>query len=152
MAAGDITQAGPVYSLRLLTGVTTNNGAPSGASAGVALSVLDALIGPYGLVRRKTHIRLWSSAGSDTMTVEARLWGYDPTAARWVPCGIGQDATKGYLNDGLAMGESGTDLIMHTQEATLLHTFTRLYVQTLNIGGTATAIEAALIVDVVAGD
>lgn len=146
MAAGDLTQLGTrLYSLSLLVAATATNSAPSGASAGVALTAFD--VKGLGWSPRVGSLRIWSSAGSGTMTATIRLWGYDSLIADWLPLGPGADATKGTINDGNALGETGANIIRHTEPVDLPCHFERLYVEVTAIGGTATAINAALVVE-----
>jgi len=119
----------------LLTAATATNGAPSGATAGVAITQPC----DRGLFMLK------STAGSGTMTVTIKLWGYNPTLATWAPLGVhATAATKGILNGGNAIGETGTDLIAHMEEIFGLMRVSRVYAEVFAIGGTSTAVSAWL--------
>jgi hypothetical protein len=132
-------------SLSLLVAATATNSPPSGSSAGVALSNLDQHIGK-GRPISAASIRIWSSAGSGTMTVTCKLWGYDSIASKWFPCGVGGATTKGTLNEGNAIDETTADAIFHSEPVYQVSDFERLYVEITAIGGSSTAINAALIV------
>ncbi len=85
-----------------------------------------------------------STAGSDTMTVTLRLWGYSSAAASWSPVGVGTAAGKGVLNAGAAIAETSADKIAHAEPLTLPTHFDRAYCQVTAIGGTATAVSVWL--------
>jgi hypothetical protein len=145
MAAGDVTQNARGWSVSLLVAATATNSPPSGASAGVALSVLDSYVG--GVTKLDSgSLRIWSSAGSATMTVTCKLWGYDGATAKWYPAGIGGDTAKGIVNGGSAIGETASDSIVHSEPVYQISDFDRIYVEITAIGGTSTAINAALVV------
>lgn len=144
MAAGDVTQQARGYSLSILEGATATNSAPSGASAGVALSALDNFIGALTSIPQAT-VQVWSTAGSGTMTVTVKLWGY--ANSRWSPLGTSATASsKGLLNGGNAIGETGTDTIDHAEPVYQISDFDRVYAEITAIGGTATAIRVAIVV------
>ena len=128
--------------IQLLTAATATNSAPTLSSDGFALSTTAAGVeirGDRGLILVK------STAGSGTMTVTIRLWGYSVSSASWSPLGFGADATKGIINGGVALGETGTDLIQHAEIANGLENLDRIYAEITAIGGTATAISAWIV-------
>lgn len=133
--------------LRLLEGATATNSPPSGASAGIALTALDAFFsGNYAPPRCAVVVR--STAGSATMTVTVRLWGYYANAV-WVPFGTGADTTKGTLNEGAAIGEgSVADTLTHTEILLFPALFDRVYAEVTAIGGTSTAVNVDLVFEV----
>jgi hypothetical protein len=88
---------------------------------------------------------VWSTAGSGTMTVTLRLWGYSSVSGTWHPLGVGADSTKGIINAGSALGETGTNTIAHSEVVYGLKAFERVVCQVTAIGGTVTAISAALV-------
>lgn len=146
MAAGDVIQQARSYDLSILVARTTTNSAPSGASAGVALSALDTYIGALTPIPAAT-IHVWSSAGSATMTATIKLWGYNSATGRWSPLGTSSTAaSKGLLNGGAAIDETGTDLIDHSEPVYQVSDFDRIYAEVTAIGGTSTAINVSLIV------
>jgi hypothetical protein len=146
MALGDVTlhSGGEVADIELLASATATNSPPSGASAGIdtgdILRVFNTMPGTATLV-------LYSTAGSGTMTVTGRLWGYSSVGAGfWVPMGFGADATKGVINAASAIGETGTDTIRHAETVSLLGHFERLYFEITAIGGTSTAVTVKLVI------
>ncbi len=109
--------------------------APSAATDGVAL--------PFTC--DYATLLAHSTAGSGTMTFTARLWGYNTQTAKWYP--LGTHATpdsKGLINDGQAIGETGTDTIAHAEPVGGLRSFQRVDLQITVISGTGTAITAVL--------
>jgi hypothetical protein len=88
----------------------------------------------------------YSTAGSSTMTVTLKLWLFDGIARRWYPAGTNATAaSKGLLNEGNAIGETGTDKIRHTEAVGNIRHFIRAYLEITAIGGTDTAISAYLV-------
>lgn len=143
-AIGDTTAIGngEVKVVEVLASATATNSPPS-ANAGVAVASLSQ----YGLVPQKGALVIASTAGSGTMTATFRLWGKLPVASGiWVPLGPGADATKGVLNTGSAIGETGTDTLRHSEMVENLGMFERLYVEITAIGGTSTAVTAWMVV------
>lgn len=134
--------------IRLLEAATATNSPPSGASAGIATTVLDTDHGQYFYAPSATLI-VRSTAGSDTMTVTIRLWGYDSLSTVWVPLGPGGDSTKGTINEGAAIGETGSNTIRHAEMVDNWMDFDRLYPEITAIGGTATAVTVELKVRIV---
>jgi hypothetical protein len=126
---------------RILEARTSNNSAPSGASAGEAVATLVTALGP---LPDEVEVIVRSTAGSATMTCTVRLWGY--VASTWVPLGPGADATKGYLNNGAAIGETAADTIVHAERVRGLFSFDRVYAEILAIGGTSTAINVEVLI------
>ncbi len=122
-------------SIQLLNAATATTAAPSAASDGVSTAALYPFGGSALLV-------LKSTAGSDTMTITTRLWGYSSVAAAWFPLGVGADGTKGTLNAGSATGETGANEIRHSERVVGIAGFERLALQVTAIGGTNTAVSA----------
>lgn len=121
----------------LLSAATATNGQPSAASDGIEL--------PSGAHR--AALLLDSTAGSGTMTVTVRIWGYEPKTAKWYPLSIGADSsagdttnTAGWMNGGNAIVEIDADELRHFEAIEDLGHFSRLYAQVVAIGGTATAV------------
>lgn len=123
-------------SVQLLTAATATNSPPSGAAAGVETN--DLKFATDGV------ISLRSTAGSGTMTVTCRLWGYEASAAVWFPLGNGTGAGKGFLNGGAAITETEADTIAHAQVVYGIGHIDRVYIEITAIGGTSTAISAWL--------
>lgn len=123
--------------ITLLTAATATNGVPSGATAGVKMPHLTDV----------ATLFVHSTAGSDSMTVTLRLWGYNNYTAKWYPLGIGTAANKGIINAGAAIAEdtsTGADTILHAEIVSGLFRIDRVYLEVTAIGGTATAITAVL--------
>jgi hypothetical protein len=137
-----------VPSIKLLTAATATNSAPSGAAAGVSRKGAPGATtnSPNGLGEcDEAVILIASTAGSGVMTGTFKLWGYSPLSAAWHPIGThATAATKGVLNQGNAIGETGTDVVTHAELVQGLGVFTRLYLEITAIGGTNTAFSAWL--------
>ena len=139
-------------SVCLLTGQTTTNGQPSAATDGVPVyRKVDAGDGDSGASYRsraslESSIFLKGVGTGGTCTVTARMWGYLAALGQWVPVGStpAGDTTKGTLNAGTAMGETKTDLVLHSEPFLLAGLFDRLYVEITAIGGTNTTVEVWL--------
>lgn len=113
----------------LLSAATATNSPPSGATAGVDIA---SLLGALGVFPEAFSFLVYSTAGSATMTVTVRIWGYDEDSGFWFPLG--------YLNGGSAIAELSTDIIRHAEPMDLAGHFDRLYAELTTIGGTSTAI------------
>lgn len=134
--------------IRLLNEATATNGAPSAATDGFSLRGQAASAAgesnepPWGST---AAIAINSTAGSGTMTGTFKLWVYANATAVWMP--YGTDATaanKGLLNEGNAIGETGTDTIRHTELVNGLWHYDRVYLEITAIGGTGPAFTAYL--------
>jgi hypothetical protein len=124
---------------KLLDGVTAVNSPPSGNTAGKEIK------GSFsrGKPSDEYVIVAHSTAGSGTMTVTLKLWGYVKATSKWYP--LGTDATaadKGKLNDGNAIAETQADSIEHAEVVIGIRHFDRVYLEVTAIGGTSTAIDA----------
>ena len=120
--------------ITLLSAVTATNGAPSGLVGAAVPFATDY-----------ATLFLHSTAGSATMTVTCKLWGYNLQLAKWYPLGThATAATKGIINEGNAVGETGTDVIAHCEPLAGLRNIQRLYLEVTSIGGTSTAITAVV--------
>lgn len=131
------SMTGAAFGAATLTGGGTSatNGAPSAATDGKAMPHLTDL----------ATLFLDSIAGSGTMTVTCKLWGYCAERAKWYPLGTNATAaSKGLINQGNAIGETGTDTIAHCETVTSLQKINRVYLEVTAIGGTATEITALL--------
>jgi hypothetical protein len=121
--------------ITLLSAATATNSAPTAATDGAAIPHLCDV----------ATLFLHSTAGSVTMTVTCKLWGYNTQLAKWYPLGTNATAaSKGLLNEGNAMGETGTDSIRHCEALAGLRAIQRLYLEITAIGGTSTAITAVV--------
>ncbi len=131
--------------VKLLNAATATNSAPSGATAGFSLrqQLADSPSGLGGSDRAILLVK--STAGSATMTVTIKMWGYSPLSAAWHPMGAhATDASRGLVNLATAIGEVSADNIAHSEIIQGLHGFTRVYAEITAIGGTSTAISAWL--------
>lgn len=130
---------------RILEGATATNSPPSGSSAGHASP---AASNPPTILPLPSSVvaLVYSTAGSATMTVTVKLWGYLSVPAVWVPLGTGADLTKGTLNAGAAIGETSTDVLRHSEVIANLFAFDRIYAEITAIGGTSTAINVDIVI------
>jgi len=90
-------------------------------------------------------LHVWSTAGSGAMSVTLRMWGQCPASLRWIPLGTGDADAKGVINEGAAIAESSPNAIIHAETLDNLSGWLALYLEVTAIGGTATAISAALL-------
>lgn len=130
----------------LLTDAIAANGAPTLVTHGVELRT--GLAPPEG-----DHMFLLrSTAGSGTMTVAVRLWGYYSTLAAWSPIGTGPITTRGYVNAGVTLGETEADKIAFSEvlkeNVWGLRACDRIYAEITAIGGAASTAVSAVMVTV----
>lgn len=133
VAIGDSTlwASRDAKSIVLLAPATATNGAPSGASAGLATSEL-----LFGSMPQSVGLQIYSTAGSGTMSATCQLWGYKPNAtgtAKWLPIGA-----------PISLAEIAADTLGYTKPLDLPGHFERLYCEVTAIGGTSTSITAEL--------
>jgi len=134
MAIADITELVPdLKAIEVLASATATNSAPSGASAGLDMNVVS---GAFGKIPSTMTARIASTAGSATMTVTIRIWGYQGTLG-WAPLG--------YLNGGSAIAETSADSIQYAEPLELPGHFSRIYFEITAIGGTDTAVTGYLV-------
>jgi len=131
--------------LKVLAGATsaTNTAAPSGATAGVSLHLGETPGSPdYGFRGSEQNLAIaaHSTAGTGTLTLEARIWCYSDKTEQWYPLGTAStDTERGEINASTAVGEIATDKLQFTQvlgPAVLV--FDRIYIQILAMGGSGT--------------
>jgi hypothetical protein len=125
--------------ITLLTSATATNSAPAGGSAGASTN--DLKVG--GNVPDTCSIFVKSTAGTGTMTVTIKLFGYvkaSPISGSWFVLGTGAVATRGILNEGAAIDEVVPNGLRHVEPISYVGTFDRLYAEITAIGGTATAV------------
>jgi hypothetical protein len=140
--------------LRINSAVTAANGAPSGATAGIALALLNA---------DDATVLLQSVAGDAAAAhsvASAKLWLYydgpvhnDQTDGSqeqvgvWAPAGTDATAAseKGLLNEGAALGETGTDVIRHAERVFGLRDASRIYIEYGAFAGANLAMSAYLV-------
>ena len=115
----------------LVTSSTTTIAAPA--------TINDETLGqPLPWVCDQATIHVYSTAGSGTMTVTVRLWGYQVELDRWFDLGP--------LNAGNAIPEtSKADTISYAEGVMGLRTFDRVYAEISAIAGTLTAVSIELI-------
>ncbi len=158
MAVGTVTGvASTTRTICLLDSVLVTSAAPTAATDGVPCNSTSNLgAATTGLnytqrAAREAVLTVFNTAGTGTVTTTLRLWGYNATAGKWAPLGTGTDALKGTINAGVALGETGTDLLAHAEPVYLAGLFDRLYLQVVAIGGTGTAISAYLTTAITVG-
>jgi hypothetical protein len=144
MALGTVTDSsdGLRRSIELLASAVAANSPPASAGAGIATQ---DIFNAFGRVPSCMELVLYSTAGSGTMSVSARLWVYSESASKWLPLGSGSDSTKGMLNEGNSIGESTADGLLHCETVANLGNFARIYLELTAISGTSTAVTAKLV-------
>lgn len=151
MALADITkiEGDELVAIEILASATAANSPPATLTAGVSVDDIKRAFG--GAVPDDLSLVVLSTAGSDTMTVTLRLWAKWGTLAgltangAWTPLGTGADGTKGTVNGGAAIGETGSNTIRHAEPVSLTAHCQRVYVEITNIGGTSTAVTVFLV-------
>lgn len=141
MAIGSVSSSGDQITVELLASATTTSSDPTLATDGLAIANIRAAFS--GVMPDVMTLSVTSTTGSGTITFQGRVWGYISNglaAAVWVPIGAGGDTTKGLLNGGVTIGESGTDMIRHAEQVYLLGHFSRIYLQVTTLGGTSPAV------------
>lgn len=139
--------------LQILTSATATNSPPVGSLAGLPLRGNLGRGGqrhmPNSSGNDEVAVLVASTAGSGTMTVTVRLWGYSPATVQWHPLGVGTaaapDVSRGVLNAGNAIGEVAADLLQHAELVSGLAHFSRVYAEIVAIGGTSTAVSVWLV-------
>lgn len=108
---------------------------------------LAALADAIGRLPASFDVVIRQTAGSGTMTLGAcRLLVADKGSAVGGPLGVGADATKGMLNNGVGFAEDGADVIYHRETIAYdLNHADGIQVQLGAIAGTATAIRVELL-------
>lgn len=141
-AVGDIKGASNIKrSICLMTGQTSNTGAPPSATAGLNTypdpNNYSSESGCFFAVEypELSTLTIHSTAGSGTMVGTFTLWGYLNGPGQWFPIKV---------NGGTALAETSSDDIQYQEGFTRLGHFDRLYLDLEAVGGTATAFEAWL--------
>jgi len=132
--------------ITLLTSATATNSAPSGSSAGVSTNGLKT----GGNIPDTCSVFVKSTAGSGTMTVTIKLFGYvldAPISGSWFVLGTGAVATRGILNEGAAIDEVVPNGLRHVEPLSYCGTFDRLYAEITAIGGSATAVSVFVVAE-----
>jgi hypothetical protein len=147
MALGDVTDRGHYTEVEILASATATNGPPSGATAGIEVNALK-IYGEH--IPDVMALKVYSTAGSGSMTCDLRLWTYSTTGTVWLPPGTGTGGVaagaKGSLNGGVQITETEADKIQHVELVQFLEHFDRLYLEIVGIGGTSTAITGILVI------
>ena len=135
MAIGAVTLVNDTGSsqIELLASATALNNPPSGGSAGLSMDTVRAVL---GYIPANVRIAANTTAGSGTVAVTLRLWGY--TGVAWY-------VVKA-LNGGSSIAETGTDTIGYSEEVSNLNQFSRIYLEIIAIGGTSTAVTGYVLV------
>ncbi len=127
------TNTADLVAIEALASVTAGNSPPTLSTVGADLDIFKRYLGK---LPSEATARVRSTAGSATMTVTIRVWGYQG-ALDWVPLG--------YLNGGSAIGETSTDSIQYAEPLSLPEHFTRIFFEVTAIGGTNTAVTCYLV-------
>lgn len=130
--------------VKLLTAATGTNSPPTVVTDGVPKKGRTPGTTDSGLGESDSAVILVrSTAGSGTMTVTLRLWGWSDLTGVWHPIGTSTtDASRGLLNQATAIGEGPgpADTLRHAELVQGLSAFQRLYCEVTAIGGTSTAV------------
>lgn len=133
LAAVTGSAGGTSFTVEILASATAANGIPSGASAGVAMSVIRAINPTVDAIR----VGLKSTAGSGTMTATATLWGY--AGGSWFvlkPLASSSAAPQ----TAIAIAENSTDALVFTEIVEGLRAVERIYLELVAIAGSSTAV------------
>ena len=127
------TSTAELVAIEALASVTATNSAPSGAAVGCDLDIFKRFLGK---LPDAATARVRSTAGSGTMNVTIRVWGYQG-ALGW--------SALGYLNGGSVISETSSDSIQYAEPLALPAHFTRIYFEVTAINGTSTAVTCYLV-------
>lgn len=148
MALGDITTIeSNLRAIEVLASATATNSPPASATAGVSIEAVRSAFG--GAIPEILNVLVVSTAGSGTMDVTIKVWLMYGTLASlsngaWAPGGTGTGSTKGVINGGVAIDESGANIIRHQEPVFGLHQASRVYFEIVAINGTSTAVTGFL--------
>jgi len=118
----------------VLSGVLTANGAPVDATSGVALPTPDRQRTDRGML-------LLNGTNTGVGSLTGKLWVYNAGAALWYPAGTDPTSSlKGVINGGIALGETTSDVIRHTEEVRALLFFTRVFFEIVAAANLATLV------------
>lgn len=141
MALGDVVVISPnAVAIELLASTASANGAPSGA-AGIDMNLVRTQLG--GISDDDIRVALISTAGSGTMTVQARLWMELGTLG-WVVAQAINHAADPYT--AVAVGETSADKINYSEAVHGIRGADRLYLEIMAFGGTSTAAKGELVI------
>ena len=135
MALGDKTTTieGRAYAIELLASATAANGIPSASTAGISTNSLADL----GRVPDKIRVGVKSTAGSGTMTVTLRVWGY--AGAIWFRL-KDLNASSAAPHTAVAIAETSADALQYSEEVTGISGCARIFLEVVAIAGTSTAV------------
>lgn len=144
MALGAVTDTtnGESLVVELLASATAANGAPSSASAGIKTSLLRR----NGRKPDQIRVGVMSTAGSGTMTVALRLWGY--TGVGWVVAKA-LNASSAAPHTAVAIPETGTNAIAYSEVVDGIACYSRLYLEITTAPGGDSLTKASLDLDTV---
>jgi len=114
--------------------------APSAAADGVSLRKASGELNPgegFDDDVEEAILYFFNDAGTGVVSVSfIRAWIYHPKSAKWFPLGNGTAGDKGKLNDGAALNEVSTDLVVHAEMLRGLGAAARFAIETGTITGT----------------
>jgi hypothetical protein len=133
---------------KLLSAATAANSAPSAAPGNAAATGFWLKAKGGGSIHPASSVAIIavrSTAGSGTMNVLVKLWGYCEKNSAWEPLGGDpSDALRGVINDGNYIGEDGANTIRHQEVITHLDQLDGIYAEIVDINGTSTAVDVIL--------
>lgn len=127
------TNTAEIVAIEALASVVAANSPPTLATVGADLDILKRYV---GRLPEEATARVRSTAGSGTMDVTIRVWGYQG-ALGWAPLG--------YLNGGSAIAETSANSIQYAEPLALPAHFTRIFFEVTAINGTSTAVTVYLV-------
>jgi hypothetical protein len=133
------TIAGESFVVELLASATAANGIPSGASAGIDVSLLRKL----GKLPDSIRVGVNSTVGSGTMTVTLRVWGR--AGAVWFRL-KDLNASSAAPHTAVAIAETSADSIKYSEVVDCISGCERLFLEIVAIAGTLTAVTGYAIV------
>ncbi len=133
------TIVGESFVVEILASATAANGIPSGATAGVDVSLFRKL----GFLPDKIRVGVKSTAGSGTMTVTLRTWLYAGGVWFVAKPHVASSATP---QTAVAIAETSADAIAYSEVVTGVSSAARIYLEIVAIGGTLTAVTGYAIV------
>jgi len=142
MALGAIvdTIADESYTVELLASTGAANGAPSGATAGIDISLLRRL----GKLPDKVRVGIKSTAGSGAMTVTLRTWLYAGDV--WFVAKA-HAASSAAPQTAVAIAETSTDAIAYSEVVSGISGASRMYLEIVSSpGGSGTTVTGYAIV------
>lgn len=147
MAVGDLLGNKTFTEIKLLENQAVANSPPAQGVFTAASGAVDLrLLAQSVMLPGWASIKIHDDGGSGVLTASFRLWLGDELIGRWYPGGKGPDLTKGYLNDGAAIGETTADEITHAEPFFLTDHWTHVYLEVIAPGGTTPNFDAWLCV------